>query len=328
MITPQSDYLIQILPPQEGTLNACLEGIASYYGVEFSRDHHESHPEEGAGLSSGFLEFSKSNGNGMRFILEQEEGEAWSSIRATAIFGDNTEEKTWGDHPEFLEAFLLGWIVPGSLLPVAPALLPDGTLQFQLVAPWSEQTQELLISFISIVSSFYQKAVEFLREVSFGQEFTRNLKEVFSVAGAVWSLGEWERQKTLVSDAQENYSEQGHYYRLISSTAVNPGMLAVNLGNISEFIGFKKIIPQLLNVNAFSFLSDNYYIGVDDRQGVLLMALLPPSEERERKQRIDQLLQRSVAVRDFINKITNQLEAIHIQEALKDVTEVESLLLP
>ena len=88
-------------------------------------------------------------------------------------------------------------------------------------------------------------------------------------------------------------------------------------------------MPHLLKANAITFLSDNYYVGIDDREGLLLTALLPPAEEYETKLLITALLQRAVAVRKFFNAVTNELEAVRIQENFKkqNISEVETLIL-
>ena len=317
--------------PSEATalFLALLEHVATSYEavVSSAPESTEAVNQEEEDRLFGTLEFTSEEEGLMRLQLEQEKLSSWSAVRATLVFGISPEEEEWSEEESFLEAFLLCRTVPGTFFPLAPTFLPEGGMQWHCVLPLQEESKELLVALVDFASTFYQGLLKHVRDLGFGDELTQQLRSLNNSSQAVWSMGRWSRQKALLgSRASEDYSSEGHYYRLIAATAEAPGMIAINLGNLSGFIGIEKIFPELLKINAMTFLSDNYYVGLDDRGGLLLQALLPPAEEAEAVYLVNQLLQRAMTVRSFIQKITTDLEVAHIESAFKGLDTINEII--
>ena len=73
-------------------------------------------------------------------------------------------------------------------------------------------------------------------------------------------------------------------------------------------------------------MNDDYYVGFDDRGGLLLHAFLSPADEEIVVKRLSALLKRAEEVRNFILKITSDLEAAAMQDHFKTMGEVETLV--
>ena len=274
----------------------------------------------------GNIEFSNADGTMVKLHLELEKMTQGAGVRATLFFGLNHEEKEWAQHPDFLKALLLCRVIPGNCLPVAPAVFSDDEMFWQLLVPLHEQTREPLEAFILATSSFYQAAVKKIRDTGFDDELAMELRKTDRASDVIWTLKKWEQQKERSPQAVENYSAAGHYYRLMPPTRENPGMVAINLGNVSDFIGLHRILMELLKINAYTFLNDDYYVGFDDRGGLLLHAFLSPADEEIVVKRLSALLKRAEEVRNFILKITSDLEAAAMQDHFKTMGEVETLV--
>ena len=313
-----------------------LDNLALHYGISASfEDAKDSFSASGIKETSklaGYLTFCHRDERNITVHLEQEEDPCWQRVRVLITFEKKNEEAAWFNHPEFLEALLLCRIFPETVLPVVPVILPSEEIQWQGLLPFheeAEETKSMLVSLMEAANAFYEGAAELVRDLGFHKELPMKLRTFAYSCGVAWTFGEWERQKLRhpnASHAMETYSVEGHYYRLIPATESLAGMIAINLGNIRDFVGVENLWSQLLRANALTFLRDHYYVGVDDRQSLLLIALLPPAEDYETKLLITSLLQRAVALRAFINTMTNGLEAARIEEQFKKMKPVEELI--
>lgn len=320
--------------PQESFL-LLLEELARCYGISSVFDEAKKENLSVAGNWSGWFEFALDDERKIKVQLQAELIKQWNLLRVSVTFEKQNVGPAWTAHREFLEGLLLARIFPGTIFPVVPVLLPDDEIQWQALFPLEteiETSKNAVVAVMEGAISFYKGAAELVRNFGFRKELTIHLRTFAYSTGLAWTLGEWERQKLRhpnASHATETYSAEGHYYRLLPATERVAGMIAINLGNLTDFVGVGNLFPHLLKANAITFLSDNYYVGIDDREGLLLVALLPPAEEYETKILVAALLQRAVAVRKFFNVLTNELEAIRIQENFKkqEMTEVSQLVL-
>ncbi|MCX6957745.1 MAG: hypothetical protein NT164_04330 [Verrucomicrobiae bacterium] len=312
-----------------------LEELARFYRISGALDEVK---KENAASSENWracLEFALSDERKIKVQLEAEFIKEWNLLRILMTFEKPNVGPAWTAHREFLEALLLCRIFPGTIFPVVPILLPNDEMQWQALFPLDaeiETSKKAILAVVEGAISFYEGATELTRDLGFRKELTIHLRTFAYSSGLAWTLGEWERQKLRhanASHAMETYSPEGHYYRLLPATEKVAGIIAINLGNMTDFVGVENLLPHLLKANAITFLSDNYYVGIDDREGLLLTALLPPAEEYETKLLVTALLQRAVAVRKFFNAVTNELEAVRIQERFKKrgMSEVEELIL-
>lgn len=321
--------------PQERFLNL-LEEIARFYGISSTLDEMKKEALSSSSESwRAWLEFDLNDERKIKVQLQGEFIKEWNVLRILMTFEKSNVGPAWTAHREFLEALLLCRIFPGTIFPVVPVLLPDDAIEWQALFPLEaelETSKKAILAVVEGAISFYEGATQLTRDLGFRKELTIHLRTFAYSTGLAWTLGEWERQKLRhvnASHAMETYSAEGYYYRLLPATEVAAGIIAINLGNLTDFVGVENLFPHLLKANAITFLSDNYYLGVDDREGLLLMALLPPAEEYETKLLVTSLLQRAVAARKFFNALTNELEAIRIQESFKkqDLSGVEQLVI-
>ena len=321
--------------PQESFL-LLLEELALFYGT--SASSLDEAKKENLPFSEnwkGSLEFSVSGERQIKAELQAEQIKEWDLLRLLITFKKPSNGSVWTVHHEFFEALLFCRVFPGTIFPVVPVLLPNDEMQWQALFPLGAEIESFKKAILAVIEgaiSFYEGATELTRDLGFQKELTIHLRTFACSSGLAWTLGEWERQKSRhpnASHAVETYSPDGHYYRLLPATEKVAGIIAINLGNMADFVGVENLLPHLLQANAITFLSDNYYVGVDDREGLLLTALLPPAEEYETKILVAALLQRAVAVRKFFNAMTNELEAVRIQESFKkrDLSQVEELVL-
>lgn len=312
-----------------------LEELALFYGISSTLDEAKKENLSFSENWGGWLEFALSDERKVRVHLQVEQIKEWNLLRLLLTFEKKNVGPAWTAHREFLEALLLCRIFPGTIFPVVPVLLPNDEIQWQALFPLDaelETSKNALLAVMEGAISFYEGATELTRDLGFRKELTIHLRTFAYSTGLAWTLGEWERQKLRhanASHAVETYSPEGHYYRLLPATEQVAGMIVINLGNMSDFVGVENLLPHLLKANAITFLSDNYYVGIDDREGLLLTALLPPAEEYDTKILVAALLQRAVAVRKFFNAVTNEFEAVRIQESFKKrgISEVEELIL-
>ncbi len=320
--------------PQERFLNL-LEEVARFYGISSALDESRKDILSSSDDWEALLEFHLKDEKKIKLQFRAEYIKEWNVLRLLIRFEQQTLGPSWMAHREFLEALLLCRIFPGTIFPVVPVLLPDDIIEWQALFPLEaelEISKRAILAIVEGAISFYEGAADLIQDLGFRKELTIRLRTFAYSTGLAWTLGEWERQKLRhpnASHAMETYSAEGHYYRLLPATEQVAGMIAINLGNLTDFVGVENLFPHLLKANAITFLSDNYYLGVDDREGLLLMALLPPAEEYETKLLVTALLQRAVAVRKFFNVMTNELEAVRIQEQFKqqDLSGVEQLLI-
>jgi hypothetical protein len=318
--------------PQESFLSL-LEEIALFYGVPSILDEAKKTNLNSSESWRGFLNFALSDERKIKVELQVEQIKEWNALRLFITFEKLDGGAVWTAHREFLEAFLLCRVFPGTIFPVVPVWLAHDEIQWQALFSLEvelESAKKAILKVIEGAISFYEGATELIRDLGFRKELTIHLRTFAYSSSLAWTLGEWERQKLRhanASHAVETYSEEGYYYRLLPSTQKEAGLIAINLGNLTDFVGIENLLPHLLKANAITFLSDNYYLGIDDREGLLLTALLPPAEEYEIKLLITALLQRAVAVRKFFNALTNELEAIRIQKSFKNRTDIEELIL-
>lgn len=275
----------------------------------------------------GNIELSNTDGAAVKIRLELEKLASGSAVRASLFFGFNTEEQEWSQQPSFLKALMLCRVTSGNCLPMAPALFPEGEILWQMLLPLDDKALKSLGSFIKSGSSFYQAAFTGIRDLGFEDQLTSELKNKDRALGVLWTIRTWSQQKKLYEGSIEDFSLTGHYYRLLPPTIEQSGMVAINLGSVSDFIGIHRILPTLLKTNAITFLNENYYIGFDDRGSLLMIAFLSPLNEMEKKQRLDALLKRAEEVRAFILKITSELEAAAIQDTFKNMTGITELVL-
>ncbi|MBM3856523.1 MAG: hypothetical protein FJ390_00995 [Verrucomicrobia bacterium] len=312
-----------------------IEEIAFFYGISSTLDEVKKETLSPSESWKAWLEFDLNDGKKVKVQLQAEFIKEWNVLRLLMTFEKPNVASDWTAHHEFLEALLLCRIFPGTIFPVVPVLLPGDIMEWQALFPLDaelETSKKAILAVVEGAVSFYEGATQLTRDLGFRKELTIRLRTFAYSTGLAWTLGEWERQKLRhanASHAMETYSPEGHYYRLLPATKEVAGMIAINLGNLNDFVGVSNLLPHLLKANAITFLSDNYYLGVDDREGLLLMALLPPAEEYETKLLVTALLQRAVAVRKFFNVMTNELEAVRIQEQFKkqDLSGVEQLVL-
>jgi|GEM_PF-3238755 len=320
--------------PQERFFNL-LEEIARFYGISSVLDEIKKEDSSFSQSWRVWLEFDLKDERKIKVQLQGEFIEEWNVLRLLLTFEKPNVGPDWTAHREFLEAFLLCRIFPGTVFPVVPVLLPDDVIGWQALFPLEAELETCKKAILAVVEgaiSFCEGVTQLTRDLGFRKELTVHLRTFAYSSGLAWTLGEWERQKLRhanASHAVETYSEEGYYYRLLPATEQAAGMIAINLGNLTDFVGVENLLPHLLKANAITFLSDNYYLGIDDREGLLLMALLPPNEPYETKLLITALLHRAVAVQKFIKALTNELEAIRIQESFKkqDMSQVEELVL-
>lgn len=312
-----------------------LEELALFYGISSALDEAKKENHSSSENWGGWLEFILSDERKIKVHLQVEQIKEWNMLRLLLTFQKSNDGRAWTAHQEFLEALLLCRVFPGTIFPVVPILLPHDEIQWQALFPLEVEIKTIKNAVIAVMEgaiSFYEGVAELTRDLGFRKELTIHLRTFAYSSGLAWTLGEWERQKLRhpnASHAMETYSPEGHYYRLLPSTEKVAGMIAINLGNMTDFVGVENLLPHLLKANAITFLSDSYYVGIDDREGFLLMAFLPPAEEYETKILVAALLQRAVALRKFFNALTNELEAVRIQERFKksNLAEVEELIL-
>ncbi len=312
-----------------------LEEIAYFYGVSSALDQIKKETLSSSEVWRAWLEFDLQEGRKIKVQLQGEFIKEWNVLRLWMTFENLNVGPVWTAHREFLEALLLCRVFPETIFPVVPVLLPGDKTEWQALFPMEaelEVSKKAILAVVEGAISFYEGAAQLTRDLGFRKELTIHLRTFACSTGLAWTLGAWERQKLRhvnASHAVETYSPEGHYYRLLPATEQAAGMIAINLGNLTDFVGSENLLPYLLKANAITFLRDNYYVGIDDREGFLLMALLPPAEEYETKLLVAALLQRAVAVRKFFNAITNELEAVRIQETFKkqNISDVEQLIL-
>lgn len=311
---------------QESTFFSLLNELAAFFDIEAFGPTNQP---ISANSLVGNIEFSAEDGKKMRFQIEHEEIYSWQALRLRAVFALQSEEKEWIYQPYFLKAFLVSRILPGTHFPIAPSILSDDSFEFQMLLPLEEQSREKIFSFISFSSNFYHEAFKHIREIGFTPELTIALKKFDHAANSVWTLGGWERLKESSAKttlAIEDFSQEGHYYRLLSPTENSDGMVAINLGSLLDFPNYFKFIPLILKVNAIAFYADHYYVAFDDRGGVLLSAALPAASKNAIEGLLTSLLERAVIIRNFLQTITKELETLHIQQTCKSLEGVEELI--
>ena len=303
-----------------------LQEVAICFGVgAFENEEKVASETEGA---VGNIEFSSEDGKIMQLQIEEEISFSSPALSVRVVFGLRPEEKEWSCQRNFLEAFLRCRLLPGTLIPLAPSILPDESLELRCLLPLDEQAKGHLISLVSFASTFYQETDEGVRELGFTEQLTMKLQSLDRASETLWNLGVWSRNKASASSVvAETYSSERHYYRLLSATETAPGILAINLGNAADVMKFEEIFSMLLNINAATFFSDHYYVGIDEFQGLLLLALLPPAKKEQGDILVAQLLQRAVAVRRFLIKLTKDLEAASMKEAFQNIPDMEELFL-
>lgn len=312
-----------------------LEEIASFYGIPSNLDDAKRENLSSSETWKAWLDFCLRDGRKIKVHLQAEFIKEWKILRLLMTFEKDNLISAWTAHREFLEALLLCRIFPKTIFPVVPVLLPDDVIEWQSLFPLDAELQTSTNAILAVIEgalSFYEGVTQLAQDFGFQKAFTIHLRTFAYSTGLAWTLGEWERQKLRhanASNAIETYSQEGHYYRLLPATEETAGMLAINLGNLADFVGIENLLPHLLKANAVTFLDDNYYVGIDDRDGLLLMALLPPAREYETKLLVMALLQRAVGVRKFFNAMTNELEAVRIQENFKkqDMSAVKQVVL-
>lgn len=312
-----------------------LEEIARCCEVSFTLSQEGKEMASSAENLEGWLEFALCDERKMKLRMQAERINAWDVLRLSLTFERPNPGPSWIVHRESLEALLLCRIVPGTIFPIVPMLLPDDTLEWQVVLPLEmtiDASKKAILSIVEGAIFFYEKVIQLIRDLGFCKEMTICLRDAAYATGLVWTLGEWEYQKhhhAYASHSIETYSPEGHYYRLLPATEKVAGVITINLGNLTDFVGVENLLPHLLKANAITFLSDGYALGIDGRDGLMLMALLPPAEDYETKLLVTALLHRAVAVRKFFKVMTHELEAIRIQKICKQQSPLkkEGLLL-
>ncbi|MFI0348662.1 MAG: hypothetical protein ACH346_07870 [Chthoniobacterales bacterium] len=275
----------------------------------------------------GNIEFSNADGTMVKLHLELEKMPLGAGVRATVFFGLSAHEKEWSHHPDFLKALLLCRVLSEKWLPIAPAVFSDDAMLWQLLLPLDSTTHEPLEAFITAASLFYKTAVKTICDLGFTHQLLVNLKKSDHSSDVVWTMKKWSKQKNERTNAIESHSNAGHYYRLLPPSLEHSGMIAINLGNVLDFIGLHRLFMELLKLNAYTFLNDDYYVGFDDRGGLLLHAFLAPCDEEALTMRVLALLQRAEEVRAFILKMTSNLQAAAMQQVFQTVAHVTDLVL-
>jgi hypothetical protein len=310
-----------------------VEELARSYGISSSLlEEAKKNSASSSEPWRGSFEFSLSEEKNIKIHLDIEQVRGWSLLRLLIHFENIHVGPNWTAHHEFLEAFLLCQIIPGTFFPLVPMLSPHHEMEWQAFLPLDagvESYKRELLDLLKGALSFYEEATKLVHDLGFRKELVIHLRRISCSSGLAWTLGEWERQKLKHPNAShsiETYSSYGNYYRLLPPNEQVAGMIAINLGNLSDFVGIKNIFSHLLQANAITFLSDHYYLSIDSREGLLLIALLPPAKQNEKAVLITALLQRAVAVRQWIVTMTNDLESIRIKEKLKKIPEIEELI--
>lgn len=303
-----------------------LHDLAGGLGASF-RQNSEQVNEATSQAHVATIDFSSNQGMEMRLRLELEKIKEIHAIRATLFLGSHDEIQEWSQQSPFLEALLSSRVLSEKCFPIAPALFSEREILWQSLLPFDDNIRKVLEDFILLSSRFYHESFEYIRHAGFHEELVQKLRSVDLSSHLLWSMRKWSILKNNNAQATEDISPSGHYYRFIPPTQDSLGMVAINLGNTSDFVGWKRILPILLKVNACTFLSDHYYIGLDGRAGLLLMALLPPCDEKEKESYLNALLKRAAEVRKFILSITTDLETAAIQNSFKDLKGVTDLVL-
>lgn len=315
-----------MMPIMQGTVFFSLvNDIAAALEIALDSTSAQNGPGDEAPLVATFS-FVSDEGYEMELQLGQENSGSGVALRASlTFFLEGIENDNEGF---FAEAFLACRLLPETPFPLAPGLLPDGEFELQIFLPWDEALQERLFTMLSVASSFCQYTCNAIRDLGFTEEITSRLQAAEEQTGALWNEEVWQNlKKDSTTAAGEHFSAEGLYYRWVPATEEAAGMVAIHLGSFLDFVGLENNLPLLLKMNALTFLSDHYYVGLDVQEGLTLIGLLLPNEEEAAREALAQLLEKAVELRNFLIEMATLFEKNRVRACFKNRSSIKKLIL-